>query len=190
MNRKKWTVSLVEAELRAIAARLGHFPSSTYLKEIGRNDLMCQVSRRGGVFYWSEKIGAPRQDSDSDHGWRGENKVAKILRARGHEVIEDTAIRCPFDLLVDGVKVEVKTAKFAQYGVCRGWFYRIGRRLACDVLVLFQEDTGVCYIMPWWAAPESNITISRDGGKYAEFKDNFALIESYAGALKKLRGAA
>lgn len=187
MSRKTWTDNDVSFAVRAIASSLGHFPSNTELCEMGRNDLACQISRRGGFFYWSDRIGIKRRHSDSDFGWAGEHAVAEILRRRGHEVIEDTAIRCPFDLLVDGVKVEVKTARFAQYGSCKGWFYRIGRKLACDVLVLLQADTQTCYVMPRWAAPETNITISRDGGIYAKYRDNFGLITQYANALREVK---
>lgn len=190
MNRKKWTDSAVEASAREIAQAIGHFPSNTELREMGRNDLACQIVRRGGFVHWAARVGVARVESESDFGWSGEREVAKILRERGHVVSEDTTIRCPFDLLVDGVKVEVKTAKLAQYGVCRGWFYRIGRKLACDVLVLFQADTRECYIMPWWAAPETNITISMSGGIYAAYRNNFTLIEKYAAALREVRGAA
>jgi hypothetical protein len=30
--------------------------------------------------------------------------------------------------------------------------------------------------LPWFLVPESNVTISRDGGKYAAFADNVELI--------------
>jgi hypothetical protein len=156
---------------------------------MGRNDLAVQITRRGGFIEWSERTGFRRRHSDSDTGWDGEHSVAELLRSKGYEVDEDTANRCPFDLIVQGVKVEVKSAKYAEYGACRGWFYRIGRKLACDVLILFQSDTSVCYIMPWWAARESNMTISRDGGIYAAYKNNFALLDKYIGALAQLRAS-
>lgn len=64
-KRRHWTDEAVEAELRLLCEALGHFPSSSELRSMGRNDLAVQVSRRRGFVYWSGRVGTPRRESVS-----------------------------------------------------------------------------------------------------------------------------
>jgi hypothetical protein len=174
---RNWTDESVHTEVAKIAEGLGHFPSKQELTDLKRNDLAVQVSRRGGYLAWAQKTGFERIQSDSDTGWAGEVAFSDLAKQRGLESERPKGVKSPFDLLLDKcLRVDVKSARFAQYGVCRGWFYRIGKYPQADLILLFQLDTNDFYGLPWFVCPRSNVTISQDGGKYASFKNNWPLI--------------
>lgn len=161
-------------------------PSSNELRALGRNDLAGQISKKGGFPTWAARLGISRKHSDSDTGWDGEIALAESAAKNGFTVERMTGVKAPYDLVLDGVvRVDVKTARFAEYGPCRGWFYRVGKAIQADVLALYQLDTGACYFLPWSIGPTTNITISRSGGKYAAFKDRYDIIKKLAEQRKK-----
>jgi hypothetical protein len=124
-----------------------------------------------------EETGFTRQHSDSDTGWSGEAKFGEILTALNLTWSKPAGVKSPYDILVENVlRVDVKAAKFAQYGPSAGWFYRIGKHAQSDAIALVQLDTNDYYVMPWYACPKSNITISRDGGKYRSFANASGLL--------------
>lgn len=169
---------MIAAELTTIIAGTGKMPSVSELREIGRNDLAIQVSRKGGFLSWATRLGATRAVSDSDTGWTGEIDLLEKLNERGFIAARMDAVKSPYDIKVNGVlRIDVKSANYTEYGVCRGWFYRIGKEPQADVIALYQIDTGVCYFLPHTGCPTSNVTISRSGGKYAAFKDRYDILE-------------
>lgn len=177
MTRTKWTEEMVAERIRIVAAGTGVFPSITFLKETGQNDLACQITRRGGSLVWADRLGLKREHSDSDTGWEGERAVMDLIARNGLSVTRSTAVRWPFDLLVGGLlRVDVKAARFAQYGRCSGWFYRLGKAPQADVIALHQLDTGETYWIPWTRIPRSNVTISRSGGIYAPYREAFQIV--------------
>lgn len=177
MTRTKWTEEMVAERIRIVAAGTGVFPSITFLKETGQNDLACQITRRGGSLVWADRLGLKREHSDSDTGWEGERSVMDLIARNGLSVTRPTAVKWPFDLLVGGLlRVDVKAARFARYGPCSGWFYRIGKAPQADVVALHQLDTGETYWIPWTRIPRSNVTISRSGGIYAPYREAFQIV--------------
>lgn len=185
-----WTEEKIHAELLPICAGSGVFPSNSDLQKLGRTDLSNQVSRKGGFIHWSKRMGFKRKDSESDKGWGGEDECLKILINLGFRAVKAERLRAPYDILVDDcVRVDVKTAMFAEYGPCRGWFYRVGKIQTSDLLMLFQGDTKDAYYVPWTVCPETNITIARDGGKYKAFKNNVSvlrkMVELRSGEIKE-----
>jgi|GEM_PF-2495214 len=183
---RSWSETAIENDLRLIANAVGHFPSCRELAEMGRGDLANQVSKRGGFLNWSKRIGIGRQTSESDVGWEGEEAAASRLESLGFSVVRRDGVKCPFDLLVDNVlRVDVKAARFCRYGYCSGWFYRSGKHPQSDVILLWQLDTQNFYVLPWFRCPTTNITVSQDGGKYAPYRNNVALIREMV-ALRKV----
>jgi hypothetical protein len=177
MTRTKWTNEMVADRIKAISAETGVFPSVSFLKETGQNDLACQIARRGGSLAWAERLGLKREHSDSDTGWEGERAVMEVIAMHGLAVTRSAAVRWPFDLLVgDLLRVDVKSARFAQYGSVAGWFYRIGKAPQADLIALHQLDTGETYWIPWTRIPRSNVTISRSGGIYAPYREEFEVV--------------
>lgn len=188
--RRKWTAEDVISDAKAIATSLGYFPSVSELRVMGRNDLSVQITRHGGFIAIASEVGIPRKHSDSDTGWEGEVAARAILIEHGFSVTRSQEKKAPYDLLVDGcARCDVKTASYSEYGNVRGWFYRIGKVPTCDLILLYQADTRNCFLIPWHLVPTTNITISRDGGKYARFLNNWEILKSVIGAMKIIRAA-
>jgi len=168
---------MVTAQLRPIVAELGRMPTNSELCLRGRGDLANQIVKRGGYKTIADRLGVTQVTSDSSFGWEGELTAMGILQEAGFEVERSAQVRWTYDLLVDGcVRVDVKTAIYAEYGPCKGWFFRIGKRPQSDVIMLLQKDTGFSYYLHWMDCPFSNITISRNGGKYNRFLNAYSVI--------------
>lgn len=179
-KRKRWSEEDIASALVEIHARIGHMPSHNYLQEIGRGDLSNQICKKGGFLAWAQRLGFKRKHSDSDTGWDGEKAVENRLM-KHFRVERQGPVKWPFDLLVDGVlRIDVKAARFATYGRCSGWFYRIGKAPQADLLALHQLDEGSTFFIPWTIAPHTNITISRGGGRWARFENNIEIVRSMA----------
>lgn len=186
-HNRYWTDELIEKQLREITGSIGSFPTATELRQLGRNDVACIVTKRGGFQYWAERLGLSRKHSDSDTGWDGEKEVMQLFQAGGIECIRSEGIKAPFDLLAGGVlKIDVKTAKYAEYrsnhgkNVSSGWYYRFGKTIQADIAILYQLDTREFWGLPWWECPVANITI-RPGGKWEQYRNNWPLIHQMLG---------
>lgn len=179
---------MVMAEAKMVADGLGHFPSKDELDRLGRSNLSNQLTRRGGFVFWTAKCGYQRIISDSDYGWAGEKLVSEMLQNRGHNILIKEGVKSPYDLIVDDVlRIDVKTAKKMTYQHVTGWFYRIGKYVQSDVVILLQSDTKDIFILPWWECVTSNITLSITGGKYAKFKNRFDILNNMIVARKNER---
>ena len=55
-DRIKWTNELIESEARIIASSLGHFPSNSELRSMGRNDISNVMCKNGGKAYEQELV--------------------------------------------------------------------------------------------------------------------------------------
>lgn len=138
--------------------------------------------------FWSSKLGISRRISDSDTGWKGEKNILDLLRNKGFHAERTSSKSAPFDILVDGiVRLDIKSANYAEYGNCRGWFYRLGKTPQSDLIVLHQLDTLDNYVLPWNHCPTSNMTISRDGGKYSQYINRWDILSEYVKNLDFIR---
>jgi hypothetical protein len=174
-----WTDQKIEEEIAKAVEFYGRFPSAKELREIGKNDLCCAISKNGGFLFWAKKVNQERKMSDSDTGWEGEKKLVGDLAAKGFSCVRSQNTKCPYDLLVNtSIRVDVKAANYAEYGPCKGWFYRIAKDAQADIIALYQLDTADVYFIPWNLCPKTNVTISRSGGKYKDFKNRFDILEN------------
>lgn len=179
MTRKTWTEAMIADRIMENYRNTGLMPTNQYLRSTGQGDLANQISKKGGFFKWADRLGITRAPSDSDTGWNGEKRVQTILESAGFQVERSIAVKWPFDLLVNKVlRIDVKSANFAVYGACKGWFYRIGKAPQADLMALHQLDTGETYWIPWHIIPHSNVTISKDGGKWAPYKEALWIVQS------------
>lgn len=179
MTRKTWTEAMIAERIMENYRNTGLMPTNQYLVSTGQGDLANQISKKGGFFKWADRLCLSRSPSDSDTGWDGEKKVQTILESAGFQVERSIAVKWPFDLLVNKVlRIDVKSANFAAYGACKGWFYRIGKAPQADLMALHQLDTGETYWIPWNLIPHSNVTISKDGGKWARYKESLWIVQS------------
>lgn len=171
--RTQWTDRILADQLQEICGGIGRFPSAADLRGMGRGDIASQLSRRGGFRAWAKRLGVPHASSDSDFGWEGEAHCADLLRSKGFRVEARTSIKCPYDLIIDGVvRVDVKTARRASYGAGSGWYYRIGKHVQCDVVALYRHDRSDAFLMPWWECGTTNITVT-DCGAHARYHNAF-----------------
>lgn len=166
------------AVLSSMGQNLGRMPTFSEMRDFtGSHALEGKVTDSGGSFVWAKRLGLPLKQSDSKTGWDGEVLACEILTEHGLSQERSGPVKWPFDIIVDGaVRVDVKSARYAEYGPCKGWFYRIGKAPQADVIMLLQLDTRDCYILPWTIVPRTNITIARDGGKYRMFLNRFDLL--------------
>lgn len=180
-SNQYWTDTMRETVVKEISSSIGRFPSRSDLESMGRGDVVNQISKNGGFVYWSDRIGIPREHSDSDTGWDGELAFQSDCDKQAIVAIRMKGIKSPYDLLIGGtLRVDVKAAKYTEYigksGSSHGWYYRIGKHVQADLVVLYQLDTGSFYGIPWWVVPTTNISIAKDGGKYARYLNNWPLI--------------
>jgi len=172
---------MVAERTMAIAKLIGKMPTVSYLKETSQNDLANQITRRGGFISWADRLGLKRDHSDSDTVWDGEKKVERILVSHGLQAERQSAVKWPFDILVNGIlRIDVKSARYAEYGPCKGWFYRIGKVPQADLIALHQIDSGSTFYIPWFKVPSSNITISVGGGIYASYMNAIDVVKEMA----------
>jgi len=177
MARTQWTEAMIADRIMENYRNTGMFPTVSYLKRTGQNDLSCKIVKTGGYEKWAARLGLQREHSDSDTGWAGEIEVMELLQKHWGNVKRSSAVKAPFDLLInDVVRVDVKSARFAKYGPCSGWFYRLGKVPTSDVIALYQLDTKEVYWIPWNRVPTSNITITKTGGIYAMFRNNIDIV--------------
>lgn len=182
---QKWTDDLVLKAVSEVVSSIGRMPTNSELCSMGLGSVASQIVKRGGFSHFAKQLGAESLYSDSHFGWDGEILAKSLLELNGFTVEVPPHKRAPFDLLVNGLaRIDVKTANFARYGPCSGWFYRIGKIPQSDLIMLLQYDTKDIYIIPWKLCPSSNITISKSGGKYASFKNNFELVSKLIDAMK------
>lgn len=177
--RRSWTDDMVESELVDICQSIGHMPSNSELGRMSRTDLANQIARRGGFFKWSERVGYDRTFSCTDMGRSGERIVASIVNLMGHKAEQRKAVKSPYDLLVDGlVRVDVKTANQVNYVGFPAWYYRIGKHVQSDLVILFQADTLIAHVLPWFIVNTTNITISPTSKKYDAYKNAWNLLDA------------
>lgn len=177
---KKRSNEECELELKNIALCLGKMPSNSYLLQSGMGWLSSWITRNGGFVKVASKLDLQRDHSDSDTGWQGEKEVQSILEKNGFTVQRSQQVKSPFDLLIDGlIKIDVKTSSITTRqnsqsgGAVTGWFYRIGKMPQSDIIALFCMDTKDIYLIPWNQLPHTNVTLSRGGGKYRKYLNNF-----------------
>lgn len=186
--RLKWTDALIEESLRGITAQVGRFPTAALLREMGRDDLYCAISRKGGLVEWAARLGLARAHSDSDTGWEGESTVQKLLEQYGFAIERSRSLVCPYDLKINGVvRCDVKTTKLAKYTNCPAWYFRIGKAVQADIVILYRGDTNDCFVLPWFHVGKSNITISPSSPKYEPFKNRFDIIKQYTESIEIIR---
>jgi len=124
------------------------------------------IARRGGFRQWATRLDLAVKASETSFGQHWEEYVAGCLRALGFDVAAQTT-KAPFDLLVDGlVRVNVKSARWHEYGPCRGHFFGIGDTWKmCDVFALVRVQDNSSPLPVLWVpsaeAQQQTITLTK-----------------------------
>ncbi len=176
-----WTEDAIQMGLQEHIDNFGRMPSANELHEEGQNDLACAISRHGGFRAWAKRLGVKQKGSETHRGQKWERHEAAFFKELGFDVEEQTTKK-PFDLLVNSHRVDVKSAKWSDYGKVRGFIFSgLKRGVDCDFFDLVCVFNGVFFtrfVIPSADARVKTITIGSStafGGKtqkWSRFRDN------------------
>lgn len=178
-----WNDKTIVKEIKALASNIDFMPTVMFLRAIGRNDLSCAISRHGGWKKFSKLSGLDMKQSDTLTGWKGEEEAQELLESKGFHC-QKMSTGQAYDLRVDDfVRIDVKSAKFCEYGASKGWFYRIGKEPTCDIIMLYRMDLKDCFIIPWFACGKTNITISKSMKAHKKYYQDFDMVTYFRDAI-------
>jgi hypothetical protein len=168
----------ISEELLLFAEKYGRMPSVSELHENGRNDLACAISRNGGFRSWAERLGLGLKGTETHRALAIEDEEQVRLERLGFRVYRQTT-KAPFDLLVNGQRVDVKSGRPSIYGKDKnkyvGWVFNLIKvPPTCDFyLLVCQSRDGAVerrYVVPASEAQITTITIT-PSGKYERYRD-------------------
>lgn len=164
----RWTEGRILDEVRTVARDFGRMPSANELRDIGRNDLACAIAKRHSFREVALKLGLAQKGTETHFGQRWERVAAAFYVAQGAEV-ERMPTRHPFDLRVNGYRVDVKSARRSLKGECCDFFHAVCVR---------NDNTALAhFVIPAEEARIHTLTLSpltlAGEGKYAQFRDAF-----------------
>lgn len=159
---KKWTDEDVRREILACSEN-GVMPTTSEMTIRGRGDLANQVARRGGFLHWASLCGLKVKNSCTSRGQKWEGHVCDGLNASGYQAVRQST-KHPFDILVnDRVRINVKSAKYSEYGACRGYFFGVGHTWgSCDLFAFVRvaDPMPPTLWVPWHEARQQTVTLT------------------------------
>lgn len=110
----KWTDEMIKQEIFDVmtAMCIKRMPSRSEIELVtGNSSLTNKISRSGGFYWWAEKLGLDRKNSETSLGNEYEYIVMNKLTDKGYNV-KKMSTKHPYDLLVnENIKIDVKAAK-------------------------------------------------------------------------------
>src|SRR5690606_3116975 len=162
---------------RSAAKAVGRMPSGPELHAAGRADLAAQIARRGGFKRWAERLGLAQKGTETHWAHRWEESEARFFRSLGADV-ERMSTRHPFDMLVNGHRVDVKASRWHEYaGRVRGYTFAGLKRGAhadfFDAVCIKDGVVAARFVVPAESARVMTLHLSpcdlEGGGKYGRF---------------------
>lgn len=140
----KWNEHKIKNEILKVMDMLNidRMPSRSEMEEVlGDSKLVNAIAKRGGHYYWAEKLNIKIKESDTKTGIDYENIAKKLFESKGYSV-KPMPLLHPYDLLVNGcVKVDVKVSNPGRIGKSRVHTFKTGKRYAtCDLYAMFALD--------------------------------------------------
>lgn len=174
LNREVWSDAKIASELSRIAD--GVMPTSSDLREMGLNALSCAIARGHGFHWWATRLGLARKGTETHMAQRWERHEARFFASLGCTV-EEQSTRHPFDLLVNGWRVDVKVSRFHDYS--NSWVFAGIKKGAhadfFDLLCLEGDVIRARYMVPARAAQVHTISLARHAllgeGPYGPFRE-------------------
>lgn len=177
----RWNDALIEQRLEPHIARLGRMPTSPELIAVeGNTALSSAVAHHGSYAGWARRLGVVQSGGTVHRGQRWEEHEAAFFCEQGCAV-EAQATKAPFDLLVNGQRVDVKSATWGDYGPVRGFIFCLKDKdhsVRCDFfdLVCVKDDQlAHRFVVPAKNASVQTVTITERTlggfGKYSKFMD-------------------
>jgi len=171
----RWSDEKIKHDLlKVIGLFQNRMPSCNELKKINRSDLASAIIRHSGFRYWARELGIDIKGSETHFASKWELNELKFYGELGYDVTRMSS-GAPFDLIVNGYRVDVKAAN---EGVYRGGYAFAGmkRGIDCDFFdLLCIEDDAVKHrlILPAIEAEVVGVTITprtlRGNTKYSKF---------------------
>lgn len=173
----RWTRDLVLAEVSRAAESFGRMPTANELSAAGQNALACIIPHYGGYHTIAIELGLREKGTETHFAQRWERVVATFYAAHGLDV-ERMSTRHPFDLRVNGFRVDVKAARRSRHGFT---FAGLKRGECCDffhAVCVRNDGTALAhFLIPADEARVCTLTLSPSTlagrGKYARFRDAF-----------------
>lgn len=137
-----WGLERVLEELRPIAEKLGRMPTMPEVRALGEPKLTHQMAYHG-TRKIAGLLGAELKGATTHLGNDFEAVAQRILEKLHYRVEKQTTCH-PFDLLVGGIRVDVKAGRPRQVGRYRGhsWTLKGSRKTlnCCDLYMLMALD--------------------------------------------------
>lgn len=176
-----WSKEKVQEQLEPIIEEFGRMPTQRELFAIGLEKLGRAIERHGGYETWRTLLGVEAKDDKTIRGRRVEYKLCIWLGLKGFNV-ERMSYKHPFDLLVNGWEVDVKSTflyKTVEYYDVFNFTIKKEKH-NCDFYFLCCLDTDENifrrYIIPAEETPLSGVNIPADlraESKYSQYLEAY-----------------
>lgn len=183
--RIRWTDELIMSRLNEAVAHFGRMPSVAELTGTfpWGGALASRMARKEGMERWRLRVGAAAKESASTKGWKWERWFEEQAISRGLTIKPGGRVKSPFDFTVNGLTVDVKASRYAEYGHQKGWIFNIHNKERPDRLVLVCLDRGsvnaefVAVVPMADVAVGSMVTVpSTRAGKWAPYINRWDLL--------------
>ncbi len=149
-------------------------PTNSQMVRAGKGREASVLAKRGGFDAWASRLGLLLSRHDSRTGWAAEERVATMALRVGCSVTPAPRVKHPWDLLINGHRIDVKSGQYAEYGVCKGWFFQIRKIVpTCDFYVLtclVGDECERLYIIPAMRLQQTSVTISAGAKRFTEYQ--------------------
>lgn len=188
-DRKRiWDDKRIENELKHCLSvlQIDRMPCAHELKQIGRNDLHCAISKHSKKYRgWAKELGLSLKESETKKGNKYEEIVMEQIKlVSNHLTVKRMTTKHPYDLLVnDCVKVDVKVGVAHHHFGARAHTFALNKKYAtCDVYICValdeQEKIESTFIIPAAHVQIVTLNIGTDS-KYNKYKGRWNFIYNF-----------
>ena len=105
-------------------------------KVLGDSSLSNAIAKRGGFYALAKELNLPIKKSETLLGKRMEALAYEMLKSRGFNPVQ-MSVRFPYDILVDGIKIDVKASHLYRGKVGNFYTFNLEKKYAtCDIYIL------------------------------------------------------
>lgn len=182
----KWTDELIKVEILKCmdALTIKRMPTAGELKELGRVDLHCVISKYKKYSGWASELGIELSKCETRLGNEYENIVYEKLKNIGYKV-ERMTTKYAYDLLVEGtVKIDVKVANLykSRDGV-EWWTFHLSKTCpTCDIYIcvaLIDGKTEKTLVIPSHHVKMKSVNVGKIS-RYDKYESSYEYIDSYS----------
>ena len=180
-----WSKKKVLEQLEPIIEQLGRMPTRNELLDMNLEKLSNAVTRTGGFETWRTLLGVRAKKSTTTRGRLIESKLSLWLLRKGFNV-ERMPYKHPFDLLVNGWAVDVKsTTMYRTVEYTDVYNFTLGSKEQhnCDFYFLccLDDENEIIrrYVIPAEECPLSGVNIQADlraDSKYNKYLEAYNLL--------------